>query len=82
MDLEIRAIEETWLQISVDDSSTEEVTFSPRTARNWQGYKKFAIFLGNAAGVEFYLNGEKLNFKGQKSRVVSLEITKEGLIRK
>lgn len=82
MDLEIRAIDETWLQITVDDSLVDEVTFSPRMARNWQGHKKFGIFLGNAAGVEFFLNGEKLNFKGQKGRVVSLEITKEGLVRK
>lgn len=82
LDLEIRAVDETWLVLTIDDSSREEVTFAPRMVRNWQGHKKFAIFLGNAAGVEFYLNGEKLNFKGQKGSVVNLEITKEGLIRK
>ncbi len=82
LDLEIRAIDDTWLEISIDDSTSEEVTFSPRTSRTWQGQKKFAIFLGNAAGVEFYLNGEKLNFKGQKGRVVNLEITQEGIVRK
>jgi len=78
----LKVIDETWLQISVDDSTPVDYIFTAGQVREWKAAEKFNIRLGNAAGIEIFLEGEKLPFKGRKNQVLNLEINRNGLIPK
>ena len=60
----------TWIAISIDDTSVNEYLFQPGQTPRWTAEKGFNILVGNAAGIEFSLNGKEVGNLGAQGQVV------------
>ena len=60
----------TWISISIDDTSVNEYLFQPGQTPRWTAEKGFNILVGNAAGIEFSLNGKEVGNLGAQGQVV------------
>ncbi len=66
--------QETYIKIYVDNDAPMEYIFSPGTSPQWRGNQGFYILVGNAAGVEFDLNGKRIKALGKQGDVVRLRL--------
>lgn len=64
--------EKTWMRISVDGEKPREYIFIPGNRREWNARERFELFIGNADGIVFEFNGEKINNLGKSGEVVHL----------
>jgi len=80
--LEIRAIEETWVQIQIDDQSKTEALFKPGEGNSYQATHRIELLIGNAGGVDVVFNGKKLERFGGRGEVSALVFTHQGAERK
>jgi len=78
LELLLRAKEEAWIAISVDDSVSHEYTFYPGDSKMWFSKERFYLRLGNAKGVELFLNGQPLKVERRNRRVIDLDIGADG----
>ncbi len=72
--LEIKAIEETWLKIIVDDQAAQEMTLQTNEVRQIQAASLYNLLIGNAGGVELKLNGEPVELGGKSGQVVNIQL--------
>ncbi len=79
LSLQLKALERTWLQISVDDSIAQEHIFDGGTTFNWRAKEKFRLRIGNAAGIRLILNGKDLGSLGKSGQVIRFDLTQEGI---
>ena len=78
--LRIFAVEDTWLRIVVDAKDPEEFLLSAGGERNWRASEKFVLTLGNVAGAQVSLNGEKIALPRNPSNVLrDFTITRQSL---
>ena len=80
LNLELKALERTWLQISVDDSFARDHIFDSGMSYAWQAYDKFRLRIGNAAGVRLFLNGKDLGSLGGSGEVIKIDLTENGIL--
>lgn len=66
--------ERTWISIRVDGDEPKEFIFQPGARPQWKGTSGFEIVVGNAAGVDFELDGKKIENLGQPGQVVRLSL--------
>ena len=79
LNLELKTLERTWLQISVDDSFARDHIFDSGMTYGWQAYDKFRLRIGNAAGVRLFLNGKDLGPLGETGEVIKIDLTENGI---
>lgn len=80
--LEIKAVEETWIRIQVDDQSEAEAIFKPGEGRSYQAARQIDLLIGNAGGLDMVLNGRKLESFGKSGEVITLVLTSRGAEKK
>jgi cytoskeletal protein RodZ len=81
--VQISALEKTWLRIVKDDTDTSEYMLNPKNRLSFEAKEKMEFLIGNAAGVEFNVNGKNEGKLGAEGEVISyLLITREGIISK
>ncbi len=79
LNLELKGLQRTWLQITVDDSAAQEHIFDAGMMHRWYGKDRFKLLIGNGAGVRLYLNGKDLGPLGQTGQVVRFQVTENGI---
>jgi len=79
LNLGLKAVERTWLQISVDDSVAKEHVFDSGMAHIWYAKEKFRLRIGNAAGIRLYLNGRDLGPLGRSGEVIKIDLSEDGI---
>ncbi len=72
--LEIKAVEETWLKIIVDDQPAKEMTLQADEVRQIQAASLLNLLIGNAGGVELKLNGQPVEVSGKSGQVVNIQL--------
>lgn len=72
--LTARVNSRTWIAIYIDDEPVKEYLFQPGETIRWTADKGFDILVGNAGGIEFFLNGKKVGNPGPEGKVVRLKI--------
>ena len=78
--LRIFAVEDTWLRIVADAKDAEEFLLEAGGERNWRASEKFVLTLGNVAGAQVSLNGEKIALPRNPSNVLrDFTITRQSL---
>jgi cytoskeletal protein RodZ len=78
--LDIRAKEDCWLQVKVDDKTVFKDVLKKGRFEYWQAKKEIELSLGNAGGVDVEVNGKMLPPLGRRGQVIkNIKITKEGL---
>jgi len=76
--LELRAVEETWVQIQIDDQSRTEALFRSGEGQMYQAIHRIELLIGNAGGLDLIFNGVRLERFGKSGEVVTLVITPRG----
>jgi len=80
LDLVIRAIEKTWLRIQSDSSQSWETTMKTGDEIRLKGMERVSLFIGNAGGILFELNGKRFGPPGSRGQVISnYVITRDNL---
>jgi hypothetical protein len=68
--LTIRANENSWFNMTIDDFREEDFILPAGTAKTFWGNDVFRLTVGNRAGVKLFLNGAELILPEGKDRVV------------
>jgi len=77
--VQLKAVEETWVSLRVDDQPEKEMTFKPRDGISVQATDRIRMKLGNAGGVDLILNGKPLGKFGKSGEVLTLVFTPQGV---
>jgi hypothetical protein len=67
-------LEETWVRVQIDNGGPKEYIFKPGARPQWKAREGFQVTVGNAAGIEFELNGTKVKSLGKPGKVVKLNL--------
>ncbi len=68
--VEIKAKEDVWLKAKFGDKE-EEYYLKKNDEKQWSGINKMVFLVGNAGGVEFNVNGDKIGVIGQEGEVIN-----------
>jgi cytoskeletal protein RodZ len=77
--LQLKAVEETWVSLQVDDQSEKEMTFKAGEGISVQASNRIRIIIGNAGGLDLILNGKPLDKFGKPGEVLTLLFTFQGV---
>lgn len=80
--LELKAVEETWVQIQVNGQTRTEALFKPGEGKTYQATSRIELLIGNAGGLDLVFNGELLKKFGKPGEVVTLIFTPQRVERK
>jgi cytoskeleton protein RodZ len=67
----------TWIRIIIDDQEPKEYIFQPGSRPQWKARESFDILIGNAAGIEFDFNKERIGNLGNLGQVVRLRLPED-----
>jgi cytoskeletal protein RodZ len=80
LELLIRAIDKTWLRIQPDNAEQWETTMKAGDEIALKATERVTLYIGNAGGVLFELNGKRFGPPGAQGQVLSnYTITKDNL---
>lgn len=77
IELTLRAVEDTWIQIQIDEGSAKEIFLRPGEVLSRHGERNVEIKVGNAGGLEILHNGRELGKLGESGKVVYLSVSPE-----
>lgn len=77
--LELKALEETWLRIQIDQQPPKEILLRQGEVLSRRGEKNIRMTIGNAGGLQVLWNGKNLGKLGDTGKVVHLSITPGGV---
>ncbi|MBL0712913.1 MAG: DUF4115 domain-containing protein [Desulfosarcina sp.] len=72
--LDIKAIEDTWLKIIIDDQDARQLFLKSGEVKQVQAAALFNLLIGNAGGVELMLNGSPVEVSGKSGQVVNIQL--------
>lgn len=72
--LRVNTIEETWLKIIIDDLVPMEYSLYPGDRIELEAGSGYNLLIGNAGGVELFLNDQPVTVPGKSGEVVNLEL--------
>jgi cytoskeleton protein RodZ len=79
LSLQLKAVEETWVSLQVDDQPEKEMTLKAGEGISAQASNRIRIIIGNAGGLDLFLNGKPLEKFGKSGEVVTLIFTSQGV---
>ena len=77
--LQLKAAEETWVRIKIDDQPEYEMTLKPGEVTSHQGLKRIRLLVGNAGGLDIVFKGELQKRIGKSGEVVDIAFTPQGM---
>jgi cytoskeleton protein RodZ len=72
--LKVVAVSQTWLKVIVDGQTLRSYHLRPQDRLELEGSKSFNLMIGDAAGLQVFLNGRPVKIYGRSGQVVSLKI--------
>ncbi len=75
IELELAALEDTWIQIQIDETPATEIFLRPGEVISRRGEQYIDIKIGNAGGLRVVHNGEDLGRLGDSGEVIYLSIS-------
>ncbi len=80
LEVTLRAIEPTWVQVKVDDVVVFQNVLGKDAFEVWRPKKQAELWVGNAGNIEILLNGKLLGKPGKKGRVMKgIVLSREGM---
>lgn len=80
--IELRAVEETWVQIQINGQPKREVLYKPGEENSFQALDRIELLVGNGGGLDIVFNGKVLQRFGRSGEVIRLVVTPEGVKKK
>jgi Domain of unknown function (DUF4115) len=78
--VQIQVREESWVSITSDGKRVESELLPAGTERSVHGRKEIIVKAGNAGGVDFHLNGKKLETGGEYGEVKTVTFGPQGIL--
>lgn len=78
VEVQLRAVERTWIAVTVDSQAVFTGTLEIGDNFMWAGRERVQMRIGNAGGLDISLNGQKKGLLGRPGDVLSAEFTMEG----
>lgn len=78
--LRAEASETTWLRIVVDDGLEREYLLRPNEQLTWLAKSSCKLLIGNAAGLQLYIDDQPLKALGESGQVVKVELPDPSLL--
>ena len=78
--LKAEAAETTWVRISTDETGEHEYLLQPGEQLTWRASSSYRLLIGNAGGIQLYLNDEPLKRLGETGQVVYLKLPDPSLL--
>ena len=78
--LRAEALARTWLRIIIDGSREREYLLQPGEQLTWMARSKVELLVGNAGGINLFLNDNPLKPLGERGEVVRLQLPDPSLI--
>jgi cytoskeletal protein RodZ len=78
--LRAEAAETTWIRISTDETGEHEYLLQPGEQLTWRASSTYKLLIGNAGGIQLFLNDEPLKRLGETGQVVSLKLPDPSLL--
>ena len=78
--LRVEALERTWLRIIIDGSREREYLLQTGEQLTWMARSEVKLLVGNAGGINLFLNDNPLKPLGESGKVVRLELPDPSLI--
>ncbi len=78
--LKAEAAETTWIRISTDETGEHEYLLQPGEQLTWRASSSYKLLIGNAGGIQLYLNDEPLKRLGETGQVVYLKLPDPSLL--
>jgi hypothetical protein len=78
--LRAETLARTWLRVIIDDRQELEYLLNPDEKHTWRAVSGFRLHIGNAAGIQLYLNDQPLKALGESGEVVLLQLPDSSLI--
>ena len=72
--LQVIAVEQTWLKVIVDGQNARSYDLKPEDRLELEGTNNFNLMIGNATGLQIFLNERPVKIFGSSGQVVSLKI--------
>jgi hypothetical protein len=76
--LQIKVVERTWLQVTVDNQELPGELLEADQERRWEAKQAIHLICGNAGGVVITVNGVELGTLGERGQVVEKTWTPQG----
>jgi len=76
----IQAREESWISITADGIAISSELLSAGSERTVRGHKEIMVKAGNAGGVDFRFNGQKLDIGGESGEVKTVSFGPHGIV--
>jgi cytoskeleton protein RodZ len=76
----IQAREESWISITADGRAISSELLSAGSERTVRGRKEIMVKAGNAGGVDFRFNGQKLDIGGESGEVKTVTFAPHGIV--
>jgi cytoskeleton protein RodZ len=67
----------TWVSISIDDQPPKKYLLQPGQTPRWTADKDFNVLVGNAGGIDFFLDGKEVGEIGNEGQVVRIRLPEE-----
>jgi cytoskeleton protein RodZ len=72
--LRIEALQESWVEVRLDDKKVEGVWLTPGQSREWTVEKGLRVLVGNAGGVKLTWDGKKLRSLGKPGQAARVRL--------
>ena len=79
LSLKINALDTVWFRTQIDKAKKDEFILNPNRSKTLNAKSQIDILVGNTGGIEFILNGKKLEFKGKKGEIRNVRINSNGI---
>jgi cytoskeleton protein RodZ len=78
--LRAEAADTTWIRISTDETGEHEYLLQPGEQLTWRASSSYRLLIGNAGGIQLYLNDKPLKRLGETGQVVYLKLPDPSLL--
>jgi len=70
----VEATQKTWVQVTMDDKSTQNAMLEPGEMREWEAEKSVRIVIGNAGGVRMKWDGRPVEIPAKPGSVIRFSL--------
>jgi cytoskeletal protein RodZ len=78
--LRAEAAETTWIRVNTDETGEHEYLLQPGEQLTWRASSTYKLLIGNAGGIQLYLNDVPLKRLGETGQVVYLKLPDPSLL--
>ncbi len=70
----VEATQKTWIQVTMDDKTTQSAMLEPGDNRQWEAEKTMKIIVGNAGGVQMKWDGRPVEVPAKQGGVIRFSL--------